>query len=113
MVCAHASKHHTIAILSPNSIIYYITMQRSFGTEISGNRRPGAEISDIRRARIFSTVEAGKEKTLVVAFTIQSIDRITILRLNLCQGPDSPKTLLDARGVYFFESYARILKSII
>jgi transposase len=38
-------------------------MQRSFGTEISGNRRPGAELSDIQRAGILSAVEAGEEKT--------------------------------------------------
>ena len=42
-------------------------MQRSFGAEISGNRRPGADISDIQRAGILSTVEAGKEKTKIAA----------------------------------------------
>jgi transposase len=63
LVCAHASQHHTIAILSPNSINHYITMQRSFGTEISGNRRPGAELLNIQRARILSAVESGEEKT--------------------------------------------------
>jgi transposase len=40
-------------------------MQRSFSTEISGNRRPGAELSDIQRAGILSAVEAGEEKTKI------------------------------------------------
>ena len=42
-------------------------MQCSFGTEVSGNRRPGAELSDIQRAGILSAVEAGKEKTKIAA----------------------------------------------
>ena len=42
-------------------------MQRSFGTEISGNRRPGAELLDVQRARILSAVEAGEEKTKIAA----------------------------------------------
>ena len=46
LVCAHASQYYAIAILSPNSIIYYITMQRLFGTEISRNQRSRAKLSD-------------------------------------------------------------------
>jgi len=42
-------------------------MQGSFGTEISGNRRPRAELSDIQRAEILSAVEAGEEKTKIAA----------------------------------------------
>jgi len=42
-------------------------MQRSFGTEISGNRRPGAELSEAQRAGILSVVEAGEEKTKIAA----------------------------------------------
>ena len=42
-------------------------MQRSFGTEISGNRRPGAELSEAQRAGILSAVEAGEEKTEIAA----------------------------------------------
>jgi len=42
-------------------------MQRSFGTEISGNRRPGAELSDAQRAGILSAMEAGEEKTEIAA----------------------------------------------
>ena len=34
-------------------------MQRSFGTEISGNRRPGAELSETTRAGIIAPSEAG------------------------------------------------------
>ena len=67
LVCAHASQHHTIAILSPNSIIHPITMQRSFGTEISGNQRPRAELSDTQRAGILSAVEVGEKKTEIAA----------------------------------------------
>jgi hypothetical protein len=44
-------------------INYYIIMQRSFGTEISGNLRSGVELLDIQRAGILSAVEAGEEKT--------------------------------------------------
>ena len=40
-------------------------MQRSFGTEISGNRRPRAELSDIQKAGILSAVEAEEEKTKI------------------------------------------------
>ena len=43
-------------------------MQRSFSTEISGNRRPGAELSDIQRAGILSAVEAGEEKTKIATW---------------------------------------------
>jgi transposase len=42
-------------------------MQRSFGTEISGNRRPGAELSDVQRAGILSAVEAEEEKIKIAA----------------------------------------------
>ena len=56
-----------IAILSPNLITNHIIMQRSFGTEISGNRRPGAELSEAQRAGILSAVEAGEEKTKIAA----------------------------------------------
>jgi len=37
-------------------------MQRSFGTEISGNRRPGAELSETARARIIAALEARVSK---------------------------------------------------
>ena len=56
-----------IAILSPNLIIYHITMQRSFRTEISRNRRPRVELSDAQRAGILSAVEVGEEKTKIAA----------------------------------------------
>jgi len=42
-------------------------MQRLFSTEISGNRRAGAELSDVQRAGILSAVEAGEEKTKIAA----------------------------------------------
>ena len=34
-------------------------MQPSCGTEITGNRRPGAELSETARARIITVLEAG------------------------------------------------------
>jgi hypothetical protein len=34
-------------------------MQRSFGIQISGNRRPGAELPEVARARIIAVSEAG------------------------------------------------------
>ena len=34
-------------------------MQRSFGTEISGNRRPGAELLETARAGIIAVSEVG------------------------------------------------------
>jgi hypothetical protein len=42
-------------------------MQRSFGTEISGNRRPGAELSETARARIIATSEARVLKLEIAA----------------------------------------------
>jgi len=42
-------------------------MQRSFGTEISRNRRPGVELSDTQRTGILSAVEAGEKKTKIAA----------------------------------------------
>ena len=42
-------------------------MQRSFGTEISGNRRPGAELSETARAGIIAASEAGVSKPEIAA----------------------------------------------
>jgi len=42
-------------------------MQRSFGTVISGNRRPGGELSDAQRAGILSCVEAGEKKAEIAS----------------------------------------------
>ena len=42
-------------------------MQRSFGTQISGNRRPGAELSEFARAGIIATSEAGVSKLEIAA----------------------------------------------
>jgi transposase len=42
-------------------------MQRSFGTEISGNRRPGAELSETARAGIIAASEAGVSKLEIAA----------------------------------------------
>jgi Homeodomain-like domain len=42
-------------------------MQRSFGTEISRNRRPGAELSETARAGIIAASEAGVSKLEIAA----------------------------------------------
>ena len=42
-------------------------MQRSFGTEISGNRRPRAELLEIARAGIITASEAGVSKLKIAA----------------------------------------------
>jgi len=42
-------------------------MQRSFGTEISGNRRPGAELLETARAGIIAALEAGVSKLKIAA----------------------------------------------
>jgi hypothetical protein len=55
-------------------------MRRSFGTEISGNRRPGAELSEVVRAGIITASEAGLLKPKIAA---QSIDGKTTIRSNL------------------------------
>ena len=42
-------------------------MQHSFGTQISGNRRPGAELSEVIRAGIITKSEAGVLKLKIAA----------------------------------------------
>ena len=42
-------------------------MQRSFGTEISGNRRPGAGLLETVRAGIIAASEAGVLKLKIAA----------------------------------------------
>ena len=42
-------------------------MQRSFGTQISGNRRPGAELSEVAKAGIIAESEAGVSKLKIAA----------------------------------------------
>jgi transposase len=42
-------------------------MQRSFGTQISGNRRPGTELSEAARAGIIAASEAGVSKPEIAA----------------------------------------------
>ena len=42
-------------------------MQRSFGTQISGNRRPGTKLLEATRARIIATSEARVLKPKITA----------------------------------------------
>ena len=42
-------------------------MQRSFGTQISGNRRPGTELLEAARAGIIAVLEAGVLKPEIAA----------------------------------------------
>ena len=46
---------------------YCITMQRSFGTQISRNRRPKAELSEVARAGIIAILEARVSKLKIAA----------------------------------------------
>jgi len=59
LVSRHERKIAIVKILTPRSRPYCTTMQRSFGTEISGNRRPGAELLETIRAGIIAALEAG------------------------------------------------------
>jgi len=51
-------------------------MQRSFGTQISGNRRPGAELSEAAKARIIATLEAGVSKPEIAVDN--RVNRLTV-----------------------------------
>ena len=51
-------------------------MQRSFSTQISGNRRPRAELLEVARARIIAASEAGLLK-LEIAVDYH-VNRLTI-----------------------------------
>ena len=51
-------------------------MQRSFGTQISGNRRPGAELSEVARARIIPTLKAGVLKPEIAVD--HRVNRLTV-----------------------------------
>jgi len=51
-------------------------MQRSFGTKISGNRRPEAELSETARAGIIAASEAGVSKLKIAAE--YRVNRLTV-----------------------------------
>lgn len=51
-------------------------MERSFGTEISGNRGPSGELSEVQRAAIIAEAKAGKPKKQIA--TDFSINRSTV-----------------------------------
>jgi hypothetical protein len=51
-------------------------MQRSFGTQISGNRRPRAELSEVARAGIIAVLEAGLSKLEIAAD--YRVNRLTV-----------------------------------
>ena len=51
-------------------------MQRSFGTEISGNRRPRAKLLETARARIIAASEAGVLKLKITAE--YRVNRLTV-----------------------------------
>ena len=63
-------REHKIAIakiLTQRSRLQRTTMHRSFGTKISGNRRPRAELLETVRARIITALEAGVLKLKIAA----------------------------------------------
>ena len=66
-VRAHANQNNTIAIFLLNPTTSNASMQRSFGTVISGNRRPGGELLDAQQAGILSCIEAGEKKTEIMS----------------------------------------------
>ena len=55
---------------------YCTTMQRSSGTQISGNRRPAAELSEVARARIIATLKAGVLKPEIAVD--HRVNRLTV-----------------------------------
>ena len=67
LVSRHEHKIAIVKIPTPRSRAYCTTMQRSFGTKISGNRGPGAELSETARAGIIAVSEAGVSKLKIAA----------------------------------------------
>jgi hypothetical protein len=67
LVSRHEHKIAIVKIPTQRSRPYSTTMQRSFGTQISGNRRPGAELLEVARARIITASEAGVSKLEITA----------------------------------------------
>src|SRR3954471_16675078 len=55
----HPHRNTKIAITSQLSTTHYTTMLRSFGTEISGNRRRGFELTPAQRISIILKREEG------------------------------------------------------
>ena len=67
LVSRHEHKIAIVKIPTQRLRAYCTTMQRSFGTQISGNRRPGAELSEVARAGIIAESEAGVSKLEIAA----------------------------------------------
>ena len=67
LVSRHEHKIAIVKIPTQRSRPYCTTMQRSFGTQISGNRRPGAELSEVARAGIIAALEARVSKLEIAA----------------------------------------------
>jgi len=67
LVSRHPHKIATVKIPNQRSQAYCTTMQRLFGTEISGNRRARAELLETTRARIIAVSEAGVSKPKIAA----------------------------------------------
>jgi len=62
LVSRHEHKIAIVKIPTPRSRAYHTTMQHLFGTEISRNRRPVSELSEVARAGIIAVSEAGVSK---------------------------------------------------
>jgi hypothetical protein len=74
-------------------------MQRSFGTEISGNWRPGVELSDIQRVGILSAVEAGEKKTKIAAkYRVSVTDALSTMSRLLGEELEAASWLMEARA---------------
>ena len=95
-------------------------MQRSFGSEISGNRGRNSELTELQRAGILSAVEAGESKgsiatrfgcrVRVVVFTRQLSAGIPTNLLNPFLDLASLKSLPAGKNVYSFELLASTLE---
>jgi hypothetical protein len=92
-------------------------MQRSFGTEISGNRGRNDELTESQRAGILSTVEAGESKSSIASrlaarvgvFTRQSSVGTPTNLSNLSLDLASLRSLPAGKNVYSFELLANTL----
>jgi hypothetical protein len=54
-------EHEIVIVKIPTQRLraYHTTIQRSFRTQISGNKRPGAKLLEVARAGIIAKSEAG------------------------------------------------------
>ena len=81
----HLHKIATVKIPNQRSQAYYTIMQHLFGTEISGNRRVGAELLETTRAGIIAASEAGVLKPKIAAEYRVNLFVAKRMRICCCQ----------------------------